>query len=88
MELSDKVKYARQKLMGMGCGIGAGTMSGVVSRQGQTKWMGKESEHPNQNPMTLKGKKIMSGMKKQYGKKKGKQVFYASVNKGTIKGVE
>lgn len=25
-------------------------------------------------------------MKKQYGSKKGKQVFYASQNKGTIKG--
>lgn len=25
-------------------------------------------------------------MKKQYGKKKGEQVFYASVNKGKIKG--
>lgn len=39
-------------------------------------------------PMTEKGKKIMSAMKKQYGAKKGKQVFYASKNKGTIKGVE
>lgn len=39
-------------------------------------------------PMTEKGKKIMSAMKKQYGAKKGKQVFYASKNKGKIKGVE
>ena len=30
----------------------------------------------------------MSSMKKQYGEKKGKQVFYASKNKGTIKGVD
>lgn len=30
----------------------------------------------------------MGAMKKEYGKKKGKSVFYASANKGTIKGVE
>ena len=39
-------------------------------------------------PLTNKGKKIMSSMKKEYGKKKGEQVFYASKNKGTIKKVE
>ena len=39
-------------------------------------------------PLTKKGKEIASAMKKQYGAKKGKQVFYASKNKGTIKGVE
>lgn len=38
-------------------------------------------------PLTAKGKKIKSSMAKQYGKKKGEQVFYASENKGTIKGV-
>lgn len=38
-------------------------------------------------PKTKKGRKIMRAMKKTYGKKKGKQVFYASKNKGTIKGV-
>ena len=38
-------------------------------------------------PLTKKGKKIMRSMKKQYGAKKGKQVFYASANKGKIKGV-
>jgi hypothetical protein len=27
-------------------------------------------------------------MKKTYGKKKGKTVFYASINKGKIKGVK
>jgi len=37
-------------------------------------------------PLTKKGQKIMGAMKKQYGAKKGKQVFYASQNKGTIKG--
>ena len=39
-------------------------------------------------PLTDKGKKIMKSMKKQYGKKKGKQVFYASKNKGKIKNVD
>ena len=40
--------------------------------------------------MTLneKGKNIIKSMRKQYGKKRGEQVFYASKNKGTIKGVE
>ena len=37
-------------------------------------------------PLTKKGKKIMTAMKKQYGGKKGKQVFYASQNAGKIKG--
>lgn len=37
-------------------------------------------------PKTKKGKKIMRSMKKTYGKK-AKEVFYASANKGTIKGV-
>lgn len=30
----------------------------------------------------------MSAMKKTYGDKRGESVFYASANKGTIKGVE
>lgn len=38
-------------------------------------------------PKTKKGEKIMRVMKKEYGKKKGEKVFYASANKGTIKGV-
>jgi hypothetical protein len=39
-------------------------------------------------PLTKKGKKIEKAMDKEYGKKKGKQVFYASKNAGKIKGVE
>ena len=39
-------------------------------------------------PLTKKGKKIMRSMKEQYGPKEGESVFYASRNKGTIKGVE
>ncbi len=38
--------------------------------------------------LNKKGKKIMKSMKKQYGKKRGEQVFYASKNKGIIKGVK
>jgi len=39
-------------------------------------------------PLTTKGSKIKSAMTKKYGEKKGEQIFYASANKGTIKGVE
>ena len=39
-------------------------------------------------PLNKKGRKIMGSMKEQYGKKRGEQVFYASKNKGVIKGVE
>lgn len=38
-------------------------------------------------PLTKKGKKIMGQMKKEYGDKKAKQVFYASANAGKLKGV-
>ncbi len=39
-------------------------------------------------PLTDKGKKIKKAMKKQYGKKKGEKIFYASANKGTITGID
>jgi len=38
-------------------------------------------------PLNKKGKKIMAAMLKEYGAK-GKQVFYASENKGIITGVK
>ena len=38
-------------------------------------------------PLNKKGQKIKGAMEKEYGKKKGDAVFYASENKGTIKGV-
>lgn len=38
-------------------------------------------------PKTKKGAKIMRAMKEKYGDK-AEEVFYASKNKGTIKGVE
>ena len=39
-------------------------------------------------PLTKKGSKIKAAMKKTYGSKKGEKVFYASRNKGKIKGVD
>jgi hypothetical protein len=39
-------------------------------------------------PLTKKGKKIEAAMVAQYGKKRGEAVFYASRNKGVIKGVD
>jgi len=39
-------------------------------------------------PLTKKGQEIKRAMVKEYGAKKGKQVFYASENKGTIKNVK
>jgi hypothetical protein len=39
-------------------------------------------------PLTKKGAKIKGAMTKTYGKKKGSSVFYASINKGTVKGAE
>ena len=37
-------------------------------------------------PLTKKGKKIKRAMHETYGKEKGTRVFYASQNKGKIKG--
>ena len=39
-------------------------------------------------PLTKKGAKIKAAMIHEYGAKKGERVFYASVNKGRIKGAE
>jgi hypothetical protein len=39
-------------------------------------------------PLTKKGKKIEAAMVAKYGKKRGETVFYASRNKGVIKGVD
>jgi hypothetical protein len=38
-------------------------------------------------PLNAKGRKIKAAMEKEYGKKKGERVFYASENSGRIKGV-
>lgn len=39
-------------------------------------------------PLTAKGQKILAAMEEKYGQSKGKEVFYASRNKGTISGVD
>jgi len=39
-------------------------------------------------PLNRKGAKILAAMTEEYGAEKGKKVFYASANKGTIKGVD
>lgn len=39
-------------------------------------------------PLTNKGKKMMSAMKKEYGTKKGESVFYATVKKKKLKNME
>lgn len=40
-------------------------------------------------PLTKKGSTILNKMIEHYGSmKKGKAVFYASINKGTVKGAE
>lgn len=38
-------------------------------------------------PLTKKGKKIMSELKKEYGKEKGENIFYAIEAKKTMKGL-
>tara|TARA_R100001086_G_C11630224_1_gene201426 strand:+ start:312 stop:452 length:141 start_codon:yes stop_codon:yes gene_type:complete len=39
-------------------------------------------------PLNTKGKKILKTMKKNYGTKKGKSVFYAMENSRKLKGVK
>ncbi len=39
-------------------------------------------------PLTAKGLAVRKAMRKTYGKKKGDRVFYASINKGKVKGAE
>ena len=39
-------------------------------------------------PTITHPRQLKTTMKKQYGKKRGETVFYASKNKGVIKGVE
>lgn len=35
-------------------------------------------------PLTKSGRKVLAAMMKKYGAKKGKEVFYASMNKGKV----
>lgn len=39
-------------------------------------------------PLTPKGQTILANMMREYGKKKGTSVFYASINAKKIKGAE
>ena len=39
-------------------------------------------------PLTKKGTKIKKAMEEQYGAEKGERIFYATINKGKIKGAE
>ena len=39
-------------------------------------------------PLNRKGKKVLTAIKKQYGTKKGKSVFYAMENSGKLKRVK
>jgi hypothetical protein len=39
-------------------------------------------------PLSKKGAKVKRAMTKEYGKKKGEAVFFASVNKGTVTGAK
>jgi hypothetical protein len=39
-------------------------------------------------PLSAKGRKIRTAMREEYGKKKGDRVFYASENKGRIRGLK
>jgi len=39
-------------------------------------------------PLTEKGERILKEMRQEYGPTKGREVFYAAKNKGTITGVE
>lgn len=38
-------------------------------------------------PLTTKGKKVKAAMQRQYGKTKGERVFYATENKGKVRGL-
>jgi len=39
------------------------------------------------NPLTEKGRKVLSALQGKYGSKKGKRIFYALVNSGKISGI-
>lgn len=72
--------------------VGATTFSNIGDLKKQSSLKGfpqpMRAQMESSMPLTQKGSKIMAAMKKQYGEKKGEGVFYASRNKGTIKGVD
>ena len=67
---------------------GLGSNKKAVINAVLDKWNGQSQAMSPDNPLNSKGKKIMTSMVSEYGAKKGKKIFYASKNKGTIKGVD
>ena len=64
---------------------GQGPREGAdLKKIGINWWACRGAKHM---PLNKKGKEIKRNMEKEYGAKKGKEVFYASENKGAIKGV-
>lgn len=53
----------------------------ILAMRCQMEGTDKNANSPFTNPLTKSGKKVLTSMEGQYGKKKGKQVFYASINK-------
>ncbi len=39
-------------------------------------------------PLTNSGKKILAGLKREYGSEKGETIFYKMINSGKLKGAE
>ena len=39
-------------------------------------------------PLSKKGRKVKRAMQRQYGTRKGAKVFFASINKGTLRGAK
>lgn len=77
MELSERIM---KKVLGVN------TTSPILSAQGASKFMNMPSSlYEPQNPLSRSGKKVMSSMKAGYGAKKGKNVFYATMNKKNMK---
>jgi hypothetical protein len=54
----------------------------TLAHQGASEFLSGRSNFPAQNPITKTGTKVMEAMQREYGAKKGKSVFYASINKG------
>ena len=55
----------------------------MMAHQGASMFLSGHSNFPAQNPITRTGGEVLESMKSSYGAEKGKQVFYASIRKGT-----
>ena len=56
-------------------------MENIIIGQGESRRMNTPDRPVDNNPLTRTGKEVMTSMTREYGQKKGKQVFYASINK-------